>query len=269
MAGDEPTRSRPDGVAIAVALGCGKSGCRCARTTRTGKGLTHCPAHSDQTPSLSVSERDGKVLVNCRAGCAQDAVLATLRDASLWPRRPDTQPAQETVYRYRDGDGALLFEVVRRAGKRFLQRRPPGPGEQSGGDGWVYNLDGVRRAPYRLLELVAADLDAWVFIPEGERDVETLRALGLTATTNLGGAGKWRDEYSLHLADRRVAVLPDNDRAGGDHAQQVARSVNPHAAVTKVVELAGLPEKGDVSDWLAEGHTREELSIWSWWVVKG
>ncbi len=43
------------------------------------EGPTHCPAHDDRHPSLSVHVRDGRVLRHCQAGCAQDAVTAALR----------------------------------------------------------------------------------------------------------------------------------------------------------------------------------------------
>ena len=46
-----------------------------------------CPAHKDRTPSLSVTERDGKVLVHCHAGCSQTAVITALRDLGLWPEQ--------------------------------------------------------------------------------------------------------------------------------------------------------------------------------------
>lgn len=71
--------------AIAQALG----GRRCGRGW-----LARCPAHQDRSPSLSISERGGKVLVHCFAGCGQDAVLEALRARGLWPERsaPELTP---------------------------------------------------------------------------------------------------------------------------------------------------------------------------------
>ncbi len=52
-------------------------------------GMCRCPAHEDKTPSMSVSEtRDGRVLVHCFAGCSQEAVIAALKSAGLWPDGP-------------------------------------------------------------------------------------------------------------------------------------------------------------------------------------
>jgi len=114
--------------------------------------------------------------------------------------------------------------------------------------------------PYRLPELLqAVKQGETIFIPEGEKDVDNLARLGLAATTSPMGAGKWRDYYSEHLRGANVVILPDNDEPGRKHAQHVAQSLHGKAASVKVLELPGLPAKGDVSDWLATGGTKEEL----------
>jgi hypothetical protein len=63
---------------IAVALHARKYG---------GGWLARCPGHQDRTASLSLSERNGRVLVHCFAGCAQDEVIGALRLRGLWPER--------------------------------------------------------------------------------------------------------------------------------------------------------------------------------------
>jgi len=156
-------------------------------------------------------------------------------------------------YPYHDQHGVLLFESIRFDPKAFSQRRPNGNG------GYIWNLDGVERVPYRLSELLAASPGKLVFIPEGEKDVDNLRALGLVATCNSGGAGNWRPEFAPYFTGRDVVILPDNDGPGLAHAEDVARSLFPVAARVCIVCLAGLPPKGDVSDWLDAGHTKDEL----------
>lgn len=158
-----------------------------------------------------------------------------------------------TQYDYTDEQGELLYQVCRAMPKKFFQRRPDGEG------GWINNLQDVRRVLYRLPELLAADESATVFVCEGEKDVDALRKLGLVATTNSGGAGKWRYEYNETLKGRNVVVLPDNDEAGQEHAEQVARSLSGIAASVRIVKLPDLREKGDVSDWLNSGGTAEQL----------
>ncbi|HEX4952679.1 MAG TPA: hypothetical protein VF017_04705 [Thermoanaerobaculia bacterium] len=151
------------------------------------------------------------------------------------------------TYAYTDEQGRLLFEVVRKANpKSFLQRRPDGSG------GWVWNLKGVRRVPYRLPEVLSAVREGQtVYVVEGEKDADNLAKLGLTATTNAGGAGKWNDSYSEVLCGARVVILPDNDTPGKDHARKVARSLQGIAAEVRIVTLPELPSGGDVSDWIA------------------
>lgn len=220
-----------------------------------------CPAHEDDTASLSVARgREGRVLLHCHAGCPVDAVLdaAGLTAADLFSEpAARTGPKGEIVaqYDYRDEIGQRLYQVVRLAPKSFRQRRDDGAG------GWVWRLDDVRRVVYRLRELHDARPKA-VFISEGEKDADALAALGLPATTNAGGAGKWVDDYATQLVAcgvERVAILPDADRAGHEHAETVARSCYAAGLEVRVVTLPGLPEKGDVSDFLGAGGTRAAL----------
>src|SRR5690606_14643647 len=70
---------------------------------------------------------------------------------------------------------------------------------------------------------------------------------------------KWKAEYNSAFTDRDVVILPDNDVAGSDFANHIAAQLQPVAARVRVLHLPGLSEKGDVSDWLLQGGTREEL----------
>ncbi len=55
---------------------------------RSGAGwVCRCPAHEDRSPSLSIREVDGKVLVHCFTGCPQENVIEALRSRGLWPER--------------------------------------------------------------------------------------------------------------------------------------------------------------------------------------
>lgn len=171
------------------------------------------------------------------------------------PKPPRKRQGEwDRSYPYNDPDDKLLYEVVRfKNPKGFAQRRPVGGGK------YEWNLKGVGLVPYRLPELLASVPSCLVFVVEGEKDVDNLIARGFVATCNPMGAGKWREELSGHLAGRSVAILPDNDAPGRDHAQHVARSLHGKAKEVKVVELPGLPEHGDVTDWFAGGGTVERL----------
>jgi AAA domain len=166
--------------------------------------------------------------------------------------RANSQHKIIASYDYTDEFGALLFQVVRLAPKTFRQRRPDGKG------GWLWNLEGVTRVLYRLPDLAEAIAsERRVFVVEGEKDVETLARLGIVATCNPGGAGKWRDAYADQLVGADVVVLPDHDKAGRDHAHAVARSLAGKAARIRLLALPGLTDKGDASDWFAAGGTAE------------
>ena len=121
------------------------------------------------------------------------------------------------------------------------------------------NFEEVRRVLYRLPELLETDLQETIFIVEGEKDADALNKLGLVATTNAGGSGKWRKEYNDYLKDRPVVILPDNDDAGQKHALQIADYTKGIAKSIKILKLPNLPDKGDVSNWLDAGGTVEEL----------
>lgn len=168
--------------------------------------------------------------------------------------KPSKTPAKVVdTYDYRDETGELLMQVVRMEPKTFRQRRPDG-------DGWAWRVKDVRVVPYRLPELLAAP-DAVVYLVEGEKDADRLASLGLVATTNVGGAGKWSPAHSEFLRGRRVVILPDNDEAGREHAKKAIKTLRGIASEVCVITLPDLPEKGDVADWLDAGGTVEGLVL--------
>jgi hypothetical protein len=239
-------------------------------------GSARCPVHNDHNPSLSISDgADGKILLKCHANCDSLRIIDHLRDRGLWP---EVQPAQQirvhpkvngvyavperkptsrevAAYDYRDETGAVLYQAVRFENpKTFRQRRALEDGS------FAWGLDAVRLVLYRLPELLAADQALTVFLVEGEKDVDRLANLGLIATTNAMGAGKWRPEYAESLRDRHVVVIPDNDLVGRNHADDAIKTLVGVAASVKLMPL-DVPEKGDVSDWLDAGHEPMDLEV--------
>lgn len=258
---------------------------RLSGVKRSSNGWTaKCPAHDDARNSLSVTESkdgDGEAVFFCHAGCSYKAIASALGIQSQGSNGKGQRRIVAT-YDYCDESGTLLYQSVRYEPKGFSQRRPDGKGN------WIWGLnageyaqhpDGdwrlvnhktpsnypkqkfarVRRVLYRWSELLEADPTTTVFIVEGEKDVDRLGALGVLATTNAGGAGKWRDEYNETLRGRPVVIPPDNDDPGRGHSETVARSLCGIANSIKIVPLPGLPDKGDVSDWLDAGGTVEQL----------
>jgi hypothetical protein len=216
---------------------------------RNGSGwMALCPAHADRKPSLSISVRNEKMLLHCHAGCTPEAVrtAAGIRLGELFSDN-GAAPRVVAEYGYQDENGGLLFQVVRFEPKDFRLRRPDGKG------GWTWNLGGVRRVLYRLPEVLAAKS---VLVCEGEKDCDTARALGLVATCNAGGAGKWREEFSEYLRGRQTTIIADADEVGRKHAQQVAASLSGKAASVKVLEF---PHAKDLAEWTATGGTLDAL----------
>ena len=209
-----------------------------------------CPFHDDQRrPNLRFTENGFRCLA-----CNEKGSILKLADKLGVPRTDSVENRPQTTYDYRDERGNLLFQVVRlHSPKDFRQRRPDGNG------GWHWDLKGIRRVLYRLPGLIAADPNKPVSIAEGEKDADRLIEAGLVATTNPGGAGKWRREYGAYLRDRKVLILPDNDSPGLAHAQQVALALKGIAAEIRLLHLPDLPAGGDVSDWLDAGGTVESL----------
>tara|TARA_B100002003_G_scaffold86149_1_gene80632 strand:- start:382 stop:2298 length:1917 start_codon:yes stop_codon:yes gene_type:complete len=218
----------------------------------SGNGMAICPFHNDTKPSLSIQKKTGSF--NC-FGCEKKGSIfdfrmeienkdykTVLNDfAEELGINTNEKGCINKTYDYRDEDGQLLSQVIRYKPKRFSQRQPDGNG------GWINNIKDVTAVPYNLQNVIKAEE---VFIPEGENDCDRLNVLGLTATTNPMGAGKWKPDYSSYLKDKNVVILPDNDDIGKSHAQAVAKSLFGIANSIIVLELPNLPEGGDVSDFL-------------------
>jgi hypothetical protein len=177
------------------------------------------------------------------------------------------------TYDYVDQSGKFLFQVVRYDPKDFRQRRPDAHG------GWIWNVDGVRQVPYRLAEVMNAIGDRRiVFIVEGEKDADALWRIGIPATCNAGGAGKWTAELNQYFRNADAVILPDQDPqsrnksgtplyhadgrpkfTGQDHAKDVAGNLANIARRVRILDLPGVPPKGDAWDWIEAGGTTNDL----------
>ena len=118
--------------------------------------------------------------------------------------------------------------------------------------------------PYHLPELIAAQGMSPVFIAEGEKDVETLEALGHLATTNAGGAAAWHGDLNKFFAGLEILVVPDADKAGEERIGMLCDQLAGIASSIKIVRLPGLEFRGkhgeDITDWIKKhGHTNEEF----------
>jgi hypothetical protein len=217
-----------------------------------------CPFHEDTKPSFNFNNENGKYFCH---GCGKkgNALHFYAKNHSLDDRRDFPKilkgiaadfgiPWEENkrhlikTYDYVDAEGNLLFQVCRFEPKGFGQRRPDGKG------GWIWDLKGIETVLYNLPALRNAEE---VLIVEGEKDVESARALGFAATTSPMGARKWREKYNEFLKGKDLILCPDNDQEGREHMTQVGASLNGTSKSLKWLDLPGLHSKGDISDWIA------------------
>lgn len=238
----------------------------CKESTSTDSGWSACcPAHDDTHPSLSIGWTPDRVLLWCHAGCTFDEICAALglKPTDLFfGERYGHSPITDT-YDYVDEYGTLLFQVCRTLDKKFPQRRP----DPTAADGWAWKIPGVRRVLYHLPQLrIGIAAGRTIFLPEGEKDVHTVEQLGLVATCNPMGAvakkgkNKWRQEYSDMLRGAHIAILPDHDKQGAEHAAIVSSHLAGIAASIKIVPGIHTVKSGsDVTDWVRDGGTREHL----------
>ena len=167
-------------------------------------------------------------------------------------RGPKVKRTIDSEFIYRQANGTPYLRVLKTKPKGFFQTQPVG-------NRWKNGKPKGPEIPYRLPELIAASPEKPIFVCEGEKDADNLAALGLIATTNSGGAGKWGSDLNCWFAGRLVYILPDNDEPGEHHAKKVAGNLRQVASEVRIVRLPDLPPKGDVSDFLKSGHSADDL----------
>jgi hypothetical protein len=235
---------------------------------RSGNGWkARCPAHDDHTPSLSVTDREGRVLFYCHAGCGQRVVIAALRERGLFPvtesqSRPDAAPSRgpDHTWHYCDAAGV----VVRRTARWNLpDRKVIRPQVPDGSGGWRMGEMRGPRPLYRLHGLLARR-DAPILVVEGERTADAAAAIlsEYRVTTSSGGAHASAQSDWSPLQGRRVIVWRDADDPGAQYAADVARLAREaNAAEVCVVQLPdGLPNGWDLADPLPEGWSVDTVS---------
>ncbi|MBM3773422.1 MAG: virulence-associated protein E [Acidimicrobiia bacterium] len=96
---------------------------------RVGGGwMARCPVHHDRTPSLSLREVDGRLLVCCHAGCSQDDVIAALRARGLWAARPIAVDRHRVRARVTPAELPADDAARRRAALSIWDAARPAPG---------------------------------------------------------------------------------------------------------------------------------------------
>ncbi|CCK82409.1 CHC2 zinc finger domain-containing protein [Desulfobacula toluolica] len=201
-----------------------------------GEWQVRCPFHDDGTPSMSVSPQTG--LFKCHGCNAQgdfikfymmktgktfkEAVVSMCEEAGIKTVAPKQEKRRiEKTYDYLDANGEIVSQTVRFMPKSFSQRVP-------NGNGWDWSLKGIKTVIYNLPDVIKSNQ---VLILEGEKDCDTSKIYGYTATTCPMGAGKWRDDYSKYLYGKEVVLIPDNDGPGIKHMMDIGTKLRKYANV--------------------------------------
>ncbi|RJG51796.1 hypothetical protein D0Z70_22460 [Sphingobium terrigena] len=229
-------------------------------------GTFPTPGHGPKDRGMSVKDDpaapDG-VLIHSFNGGDPLAIKDQCRDEGMMPQR-DIDPARQNSsawrvtgsYEYVDADGAVLYRTQRRekAGerKKFVA-------ERLNGKEWVFGIKGISRVLYRLPDILAAAPADPIYLVEGERKADKLASWGCVATAVAFGANGWQRGYAAALAGRTVIILPDNDDVGRDFAQKASGDLEAAGATVHILDLPGLPPKGDIMDW--QGTPEEFRSI--------
>jgi RecA-family ATPase len=174
----------------------------------------------------------------------------------------------EGEFFYRDENSSVIYKNVRfpllnpdrtpilsskgKPDKTFRQFR-------KNGVGFVPGLGSVTPVPYRLDETKPSIANGYtIFIPEGEAKADLLWSMGF-ASTSIASAQCAKAHVEL-FRDADVVLLPDNDRAGDEHADEIASVL---ATVTTSIRILALPRlklSGDIKDWVADcGGTVDEF----------
>lgn len=164
---------------------------------------------------------------------------------------------QHAQYLYPDATGSPLFRVLRFPTNDPVRPKGLTPQRYENGK-YITGMGSVKPVLYNLPAVIAAT--GLIFVVEGEKCANALNRLGLVATTNPFGAGSWTDDYSKVLTGKDVIFLPDNDKPGDEHAVKASRSMLAYGVGRlRRVDLPGLPDKGDIVDWLDAGNTIDDL----------
>jgi hypothetical protein len=177
-----------------------------------------------------------------------------------YPHGEDTDGPTESVYIYRTASGEPYLKVEKRQANS--KRGKQYPQYHWTGTGWALGKPKGPKIPYRLPELFGAPLDTAVHIAEGEKDCETLAALGLVATTNSEGAkkGSWTADLNRWFVGRQRVFIPeDNDESGRAFAREKAKALESIIPDIRIVAFSEVPVGEDVTYWLKDlGHSAAE-----------
>ncbi len=235
------------------------------------KSQCQCPAHDDKHASLTITKGRKCTLFYCHAGCRVDEILGavglekkdTFYDAE--PRSPNWRAYVEgrekrkieAVYNYVSINGAYAFTKIRCEGKKIIYGKLQN-------DRFTYGLHDVGRKSYKAiygsLQAInkAITESRPIFIPEGEKDVDTLIKQGYTAFT-YGGVNDWQSDFATLVQGADVFILADNDEPGKRVAETIQNDIKAVAKSSKIIVPMTDTPKADITDYFSAGHSKQEF----------
>jgi P4 family phage/plasmid primase-like protien len=240
------------------------------KETAPNQYICRCPAHADKKSSLSISydPNEDTIALHCHAGCSTADILTEVGKtwADVMPTKEDEpiKPLKRwqinlvAEYRYTDADGNYLYSKLRYEGDG-IDGKEIRYGRIIDGE-YIKGKGGAGSELYNVTAIKDAIKDnKTVFIVEGEKDVETLRSIGLVAVT-AGGTSDWQKRFAKHFAGAHdVVILADNDAPGQNLAEKIVKDLGDTVFVIKTITPSAV-KHGDVTDWLQnEEGTRDKL----------
>lgn len=246
-------------------------------------GLKMSDLFADDRKAMGKQRKaSGKKATTEKKSAVADASAPEVKPLSAYRKK---RPSKHVCYyEYQDETGAVTFRVDRRVytdekgGKTFWQQHPNERG------GWDFGVSdaGVQRVPFRLPKILAAAKEGKnVLIVEGEKDVINVeKCLGVVATCNPGGAGKWEKGWGRFFKGvPKILIIADNDAltkidektgevkvhaVGQRHANMVERLLREDGFEGEIRKMV-LPEVDgekckDFSDWVA-ARVRRDLEV--------
>lgn len=247
-------------------------------------GVHHCicPCHDDNKPSLDIALGNIKVVGDCKAGCKHSDIankigvpqeqwyydyydkkqdgFNSFQYKEKWKMYIESREKRkiEAVYPYVSINGGYAFHKIRLEGKKILYGRLEN-------ERFSYGLQ--RSKPRKSYRAIYGDLNAIqkaikcgkpVLIPEGEKDVDTLKKHGFVAFT-YGGVNDWQSEFASILKDAVVYILADNDIPGQSVANRIYADLQGIVKTANIITPMPDIPKADITDYFESGKTNADF----------
>lgn len=249
------------------------------REVSPGQFMALCPAHNDTNPSLAISERKGSIVFHCFAGCNYKSISQALKRQGIslsgnrkvgkgqgLPKGIESEWRGKkfaAIYKYKNENGEIIGYVVRYESKTGEKEVIPYFKKEE--DHWKTGYKYKDNRPlYNLDKIATTPEEETIYIVEGEKCCDALEALDITATTSPGGSNAPSKADWSPISGHNIVIWPDNDRAGATYAANIIRQIHrssdskPNINIIDVKNL-GIPEKGDVIDWLEQGNREKDI----------